>query len=80
MVAQRLMPWTAIIMYVQVDSINILLTELVARNELSYPESEIFLDFAYDLVLNGYNDEEIEHIVITDINETLEEKQNAKLL
>jgi len=54
------------------DNINIYLSLLVERKELSYPASQIFLDYAYDLALNGYSDLEIENIIITDINHTLE--------
>ena len=53
------------------DNINILLADLVEENKLSYNDSQIFLDFAYDLVLDGYSDLEIENIVIEDINQTL---------
>lgn len=54
------------------DNINVYLNLLVERKELSYPDSQIFLDYAYDLVLDGYSDLEIESIIITDINHTLE--------
>ena len=64
----------AIIMYAKMDRINVLLSDLVAQEKLSYPESQNFLDFAYDLVLDGYSDLEIEDIIITDINQTLKEK------
>ena len=56
------------------DNINIYLTELVAQKKLSYHDSQIFLDFAYDLVLDEYSDLEIENIIITDINEHIEGK------
>ena len=56
------------------EAITIYLTDLVEENKLSYNDSQIFLDFAYDLVLDGYSDLEIENIVIEDINQTLEEK------
>jgi len=45
------------------QEITILLTDLVRQNKLSYPEAESFLDFAYDLDLNGVEDEEIESII-----------------
>ena len=54
------------------DNINILLGDLVAEEKLSYPESQNFLDFAYDLVLDGYSDIEIENIVTSDIKQYLE--------
>ena len=61
----------ATIMYAKMDNINTLLADLVEENKLSYHDSQIFLDFAYDLVLDGYSDLEIENIVIEDINQTL---------
>ena len=54
------------------DEINIVLAELVEENTLSHKEAQIFLDFAHDLVLDGYSDLEIENIIIRDINHTLE--------
>lgn len=74
MVAPKLMSSMATIMYAPMDRINVLLSDLVAQEKLSYPESQNFLDFAYDLVLDGYSDLEIEDIIITDINQTLKEK------
>ena len=71
MVAPKLMFSMATIMYAKMDNINILLADLVEENKLSYNDSQIFLDFAYDLVLDGYSDLEIENIVIEDINQTL---------
>ena len=62
------------------DEINIYLADLVAQEKLSYSESQNFLDFAYDLVLDGCNDEEIARTIKVEINQELEEKQNAKLL
>ena len=56
------------------DKINIYLAELVAQEKLSYHDSQIFLDFAYDLVLDEYSQLEIENIIITDINEHIEGK------
>ena len=70
----------ATIMYAKMDEINIVLADLVAQEKLSYKESENLLDFAYELVLDGYNDEEIAKIVRTEINHELENKENAKLL
>ncbi len=55
------------------DAITIYLTDLVKENPLSYHASQIFLDYAYDLVLDGYSDIEIENIIKTDINHTLQE-------
>ena len=45
------------------QEITILLTDLVRQNKLSHPEAESLLDFAYDLDLNGVEDEEIESII-----------------
>ena len=72
MVAPKLMSSMATIMYAPMDRINVLLSDLVAQEKLSYHESQNFLDFAYDLVLDGYSDLEIENIIIEDINHTLE--------
>ena len=55
------------------QEITILLTDLVRQNKLSYPEAESFLDFAYDLDLNGVEDEEIESIIKKSIKESLYE-------
>ncbi len=74
MVAPKLMFLMATIMYVQMDEVNLYLADLIKEKKLSYKESEIFVDFAQDLVLDGYSDIEIENIVIEDINQTLEEK------
>jgi hypothetical protein len=79
-VAPKLMFSMTTIMYAKMDEINIVLADLVAQEKLSYKESENLLDFAYDLVLDGYNDEEIAQIVRTEINHELENKENAKLL
>ena len=62
----------ATIMYAKMDNINTLLADLIEENKLSYHDSQIFLDYAYDLVLDGYSDLEVENIIITDINHTLE--------
>lgn len=56
------------------DEITIYLSTLVKENKLSCRDSQIFLDFAHDLVLDGYSDIEIENIVKADIKQTLEEK------
>ncbi len=45
------------------QEITILLTDLVRQKKLSHPEAESLLDFAYDLDLNGVEDEEIESII-----------------
>ena len=45
------------------QEITTLLTDLVRQNKLSYPEAESLLDFAYNLDLNGVEDEEIESII-----------------
>ena len=66
MVAPKLMSSMATIMYAPMDRINVLLSDLVAQEKLSYHESQNFLDFAYDLVLDGYSDLEIENIIIED--------------
>ena len=79
MVAQRLMSWTATIMYAKMDEANLYLSDLIKKNELSYKEGENFVDFAYDLYLNGYNDEEIEYRIKSEIKQLLKEKENAKL-
>jgi hypothetical protein len=56
------------------NEINIYLTNLVSQKKLSYPEAGFFLDFAYDLVLNDINDEEIESLVIKEIAKHIEGK------
>ena len=56
------------------DEVITYLTELVEQKKLSYHESQIYLDYAYDLVLDEYSDLEIENIIITDINEHIEGK------
>lgn len=56
------------------DKVITYLTELVVQKKLSYHESQIYLDYAYDLVLDDYSDLEIENIIITDINEHIEGK------
>lgn len=61
------------------DEVNLYLSDLIKKNELSYKEGENFVDFAYDLYLNGYNDEEIEYRIKSEIKQLLKEKENAKL-
>jgi len=56
------------------DDINVYLVDLVAQNKLSHREAEFFLDFAYDLVLDNVNDEQIESIVTKEINKHIEKK------
>ena len=60
--------------------VNIYLADLIKENKLSYKEGENFVDFAYDLYLNGCNDEEIELQIKSEIKQLLKEKENAKLL
>jgi hypothetical protein len=45
------------------QEITILLTDLVRQKKLSHPEAESFLDLAYDLDLDGVEDEEIERLI-----------------
>ena len=61
------------------DEANLYLSDLIKKNELSYKEGENFVDFAYDLYLNGDNDEEIEYRIKSEIKQLLKEKENAKL-
>lgn len=56
------------------DDINVYLVDLVAQNKLSHREAEFFLDFAFDLVLDNVNDEQIESIVTKEINKHIEKK------
>ena len=62
------------------DEVNIYIADLIMGNKLSYKEGENFVDFAYDLYLNDYNDEEIELQIKSEIKQLLKEKENAKLL
>lgn len=62
------------------DEVNLYLSDLIKKNELSYKEGENFVDFAYDLYLNDCNDEEIELQIKSEIKQLLKEKENAKLL
>ena len=61
------------------NEVIIHLANLVEDNKLSHKESEIFLDYAHDLVLDGNNDEEIEFRVKSEIKQILKEKENAEL-
>jgi len=56
------------------DEVNVYLAELIKEKKLSYREAEFFLDFAYDLVLDNVNDEQIESIVTKEINKHIEKK------
>lgn len=56
------------------DEVNVYLVGLVAQNKLSYREAEFFLDFAFDLVLDNVNDEQIKSIVTKEINKHIEKK------
>jgi hypothetical protein len=67
-------------MYAKMDEVNLYLSDLIKKNKLSYKEGENFVDFAYDLYLNDYNDEEIELQIKSEIKQLLKEKENAKLL
>ena len=62
------------------DEVTLYLADLIKENKLSYKEGENFVDFAYDLYLNGCNDEEIEFQLKSEIKQLLKEKENAKLL
>ena len=68
------------VMHEIMDEVNIYLADLIKGNKLSYKEGENFVDFAYDLYLNGCNDEEIEVQIKSEIKQLLKEKENAKLL
>ena len=61
------------------DEVTLYIADLVKESKLSQEESQIFLDYAYDLVLNGNDDEEIEFQIKSEIKQTLKEKENAKL-
>ena len=74
------MSLTAIIMYAEMDELIVYLVDLKEENKLSESESQIFLDYAHDLVLDGCSDEEIEFQIKTEIKQLLKDKQNAKLL
>ncbi|MBK23491.1 MAG: hypothetical protein CME70_05740 [Halobacteriovorax sp.] len=61
------------------NEIIIYLASLVEENKLSQKESQIFLDYAHDLVLDGSDDEEIEFTIKAEIKQILKEKENGKL-
>ncbi len=56
------------------DEINVYLVGLVAQNKLSHREAEFFLDYAYDLVLDNVNDEDIESIITKEVTKHIEKK------
>jgi len=78
-VAQRLVFWMVFTTNAM-DEVTLYLADLIKENKLSYKEGENFVDFAYDLYLNDYNDEEIELQIKSEIKQLLKEKENAKLL
>ncbi len=80
MVVLKRMFSMATTMCAKMDEVNLYLADLIKGNKLSYKEGENFVDFAYDLYLNGNNDEEIEFRVKSEIKQLLKEKENAKLL
>jgi hypothetical protein len=51
---------------------NVYISNLLEANKLSYSQAQIFLDYAYDLVLDGYSDSEIESMIIKDINKNIQ--------
>ena len=67
-------------MYAEMDELIVYLVDLKEENKISESESQIFLDYAHDLVLDGCSDKEIEFQIKTEIKQLLKEKQNAKLL
>jgi len=54
------------------DDINIYLVGLVTQNKLSHREADFFLDYAYDLVLDNVNDEDIESIITKEVTKHIE--------
>jgi len=54
------------------DEVNVYLTELIKEKKLSYREAEFFVDYAYEMCLNNFNDEDIESIVTKEINKHIE--------
>lgn len=62
------------------DEINVHLAHLINESKLSYKEAEFFIDFAYDLYLNGENDEEIEFRIKSEIKQLLKQNENEKSL
>ena len=53
------------------NEITVYLTGLVVQKKLSHSEAESFLDYAYNLCLNGDDDEEIDSSVRKAIHEHL---------
>ena len=51
---------------------NVYISNLLEANKLSYSQAQILLDYAYDLVLDGYSDSEIESMIIKDINKNIQ--------
>ena len=56
------------------NEINIYLAQLVIEGRLTHPVSENFLDYAYELCLNGVDDEEIESTITGMVEEFFEGK------
>jgi len=56
------------------DEVNVYLAELIKKKKLSYREAEFFVDYAYEMYLNDFNDEDIESIVTKEINKHIENK------
>lgn len=54
------------------DEVNVYLAELIKEKKLSYREAEFFVDYAYEMCLNDFNDEDIESIVTKEINKHIE--------
>ena len=45
------------------NEINLYIDDLLKKEEITYTEAQNFLDYAYDLCLDGEDDEEIESAV-----------------
>lgn len=56
------------------DEVNVYLAELIKEKKLSYREAEFFVDYAYEMCLNDFNDEDIKSIVTKEINKHIEKK------
>ena len=56
------------------NEVNIYLTDLINEGKLSHKEAEIFLDYGYDLVLNGEDEDVVEDLVLAEINRELKER------
>ena len=56
------------------NEVNIYLTDLINEGKLSHKDAEIFLDYAYDLVLNGESEDVVEDLVLAEINKELKER------